>query len=97
MRVTNLKTSLADRSVGPVDPSFEPATTSSSNAAREERMVVDGIDRYRARQDRLADRGTAALLASDAPGNAWVGLREGGGRSSRTYCSPGVPVHYPQH
>jgi hypothetical protein len=46
MHVTNLKTRLTD-------PSFEPAT-------REERMAQDGLTRYLARQQRLADRGTAA-------------------------------------
>jgi DNA-directed RNA polymerase len=46
MLVTNLKTNLSD-------PSFEPST-------REERMALGGRDRYRARQQRLADRGTAA-------------------------------------
>ena len=70
MHVTNLTTSLADRSVGPVDPSFEPATPSSRNAAREERVVQEGLFRYHARQQKLADRGTAALLALDAPSYA---------------------------
>jgi hypothetical protein len=46
MLVTNLKTNLSD-------PSFEPST-------REERMAQEGRDRYLTRQEKLADRGTAA-------------------------------------
>jgi hypothetical protein len=75
MHVTNLTTSLTD-------PSFEPET-------REERMVQGGLPRYHTRQQKLADRGTAALLAC-------VGRREGDGRSSKTCCSRLAPVHYPQ-
>jgi hypothetical protein len=46
MLVTNLKTNLSD-------PSFEPSN-------REERMAKEGRDRYLTRQEKLADRGTAA-------------------------------------
>jgi hypothetical protein len=63
MPVTNLTTSLADRYM-PVDPSFEPATPSSSNAAREARMVQEGLSRYHTRQQKLAERGRAKIPAS---------------------------------
>jgi DNA-directed RNA polymerase len=46
MLVANLKTNLSD-------PSFEPSN-------REERMAKEGRDRYLTRQEKLADRGTAA-------------------------------------
>lgn len=51
MHVANVQTSLAD----------EPSSLSRElESSREERMTRDGISRYRDRQTRLADRGTAS-------------------------------------